>query len=70
MQNKLTLALLITSGLLFIISIINVFKGNVEAATTGLLFACINLIFINLNSIGGALDEQKKERQSSAGSDS
>ena len=64
MERRFTSILLITSILLFIISIINSIKGNVEAASTGLIFAIINLLILNFISDGGKVNEQAKERES------
>ena len=64
MEKRFTSILLTTAILLFIISVINTIKGNVEAASTGLIFAIINLLILNFISTGGALDEQANERES------
>ena len=64
MERRFTSILLITSILLFVISVINAFRGSVEAASTGLIFAIINLLILNFITNGGIQDEQAKERES------
>lgn len=58
-----TSTMLALTFILGLISIINLVNGDFEEALRILLFALLNIIYLKLDSIGGEIHEQTKERK-------